>query len=152
MMSLFSVILVVIDQFTKYLTSRYLKPVENIDLIPKVLSLTYVENRGAAFGIMQNARWFFIIATAIVLIVFALYILKAKPKSRLFKISAALIFAGAAGNLIDRVAFGFVVDMMRVHFFDFPVFNFADCCVVIGTALLAVYILFYDSNSPKGMK
>lgn len=152
MMVLFSVILVILDQLTKFLTVKNLKPVKNIDIIPNILSLTYVENRGAAFGILQNARWFFIVATVVFLLCLTVYILKVKPASPLFRLCASCIYAGAVGNLIDRIAKGYVVDMIRVHFFDFPVFNFADCLIVAGAVLFAVYIIFYDKQYPKGMK
>ena len=133
--------LIIIDRITKVLTVNLLKPVDNMVLIPKVLSLTYVENKGAAFGIMQNARWIFVVVTIIILASLCVYIIKTKPQSKLFKWSAALIGAGAIGNLIDRICYGYVVDMIQATFINFPVFNFADCCIVIGTGLLCLYIL-----------
>lgn len=134
-------LLIAVDQITKYLAVAHLKPINNIDLIPNIFSLTYVENKGAAFGIMQNARWFFICLTIIILIALSVYIIRKKPQGKLLRISFALIYSGAIGNLIDRIFSGFVVDMLRVHFFDFPVFNFADCLVVIGTLLLCLYVI-----------
>lgn len=139
--SLISVLLIIIDRITKWVTVNQLKPIDNVDLINNVLSLTYVENKGAAFGILQDARWVFIVVTFAVLFALGVYIIKTKPVSKLFRWACALIYAGAIGNLIDRIALGYVVDMIRVHFFDFPVFNFADCCIVIGTGLLCIYIL-----------
>lgn len=136
-----SVFLVAVDFITKYLATTFLKPLSNIDLIPNVLSLTYVQNRGAAFGIMQNARWFFIIITVAVLSAMIIFIIKKRPLKPLLKWSLSFIIAGALGNLTERVLNGFVVDMIRVHFFDFPVFNFADCLIVSGTFLLCIYIL-----------
>ncbi|MBE7013289.1 MAG: signal peptidase II [Ruminococcaceae bacterium] len=141
MISFFVAALIIADQLTKWLTIRFLKPVGSVELIPHILSLTYVENRGAAFGIMQNARWFFIAATTVVLVALVVYAIKTKPDSKLFKVSATLIGAGAVGNLVDRVARGFVVDMIQVNFVDFPVFNVADCCVVVGGILFCWYIL-----------
>lgn len=133
--------LIIIDRITKVLTVNLLKPVDSMVLIPKVLSLTYVENKGAAFGIMQNARWIFVVVTIIILASLCVYIIKTKPQSKLFKWSAALIGAGAIGNLIDRICYGYVVDMIQATFINFPVFNFADCCIVVGTGLLCLYIL-----------
>lgn len=141
-----AVLLIAIDQITKYLTVKFLEPISNLDLIPKFLSLTYVENRGAAFGIMQDSRWFFVIITLVFLIGLGIYAARLKKRSRLFCISSALVCAGAIGNLIDRVLNGFVVDMIRVHLFDFPVFNFADCCIVIGMVLLCWAVGFQDKN------
>lgn len=136
-----ALLLIAVDQITKYLTVSYLKPIGNIDLIPNIFSLTYVENKGAAFGMMQDARWFFICLTIIILAVLTIYIIRKKPQGKLLRISFALIYSGAIGNLIDRLFSGYVVDMIRVHFFDFPVFNFADCSVVIGTILLCLLII-----------
>ena len=140
-MIILSIALLVIDLFSKYLATTFLKPLGNIDLIKGVFSLTFVENSGAAFGMMQNGRWFFIILTVAVLSVLALWLIKKKTSGKLIGFSMSLIFAGALGNLIERILYGYVTDMLRVHFFDFPVFNFADCCVVIGTFLLCLYIL-----------
>ncbi len=141
MMWLVTAILAGADQITKYLAERFLMPAQNVDLIPNMLSLTYVENKGAAFGILQNARWFFVIVTLLAVGALVLYALKARPQSKLFKWSATLICGGAVGNLIDRIAYGYVIDMIRVHFFDFPVFNFADCCVVSGAVLFCIFVL-----------
>lgn len=141
MMWLITAILVAVDQITKYLAEKFLMPIKNVDLIPDVLSLTYVENKGAAFGILQNAKWFFIIVTVLAIAALIVYTLKSKPESKLFKWSATLICGGAVGNLIDRMSNGYVIDMIRVHFFDFPVFNFADCCVVVGAVLFCVFVL-----------
>ncbi len=138
---LISPALIVVDRVSKWLTVDYLKSADSVDLIPDVLSLTYVENRGAAFGILQDARWLFVVVTVAVLVALGVYIVRSKPEARLFRWAVTLIYAGALGNLIDRIAFGYVVDMIREHFFDFPVFNFADCCIVVGTAVLCVHIL-----------
>lgn len=150
--SLFTLLLIVADQVTKHFTVTMLKPVGSIEIIKNILSFTYVENRGAAFGILQNARWIFIILTTIAIAAIIIYLLKEKPKDKTLILSLSLILSGAIGNMIDRISKGFVVDMIEVTFIDYPVFNFADCCVVIGAILLGIYILFIYKEPQKEEK
>ncbi|MBQ9861771.1 MAG: signal peptidase II [Clostridia bacterium] len=140
--------LVSLDQLTKWLAVLSLKNAETITLIPKVLGLTYVENAGAAFGILQGQRWFFLILTGVVMAAILWLLLFGKfRKYLLFNISATLIVAGGIGNFIDRLIHGYVVDFIEVLFFEFPVFNVADCFVVVGSVLLLVFFLFiYDDK------
>lgn len=138
-------ILVVIDQLTKYLAYTFLKPIRQLHIIENVFSLTYVENRGAAFGIFQGGRWFFIIATIIVLICLIFYnrnLPKEKPYVYV-RISIILIVAGAIGNFIDRLFLGYVIDFLHITFINFPVFNIADIYIVLGTFLYSVLLLFF---------
>ena len=134
-------LILVFDIFTKYLSSFYFK-VSEIEVIKNILYFTYGENRGAAFGIMQNKQWFFILITLILIIAMILYILKVKPQDILLKLSLSFIIGGGIGNLIDRVFKGYVVDFIDLRIINYPVFNIADCFVVIGAVLLCVYILF----------
>ncbi|MBR2476805.1 MAG: signal peptidase II [Clostridia bacterium] len=147
-------LLIAIDQITKWLT------VANIPLysqgpviINKVLSLTYHQNTGASWSMLEDNPILLIIMTVAILIGATVYIVKAKPQSKLFRWSASLIYAGALSNLADRIFRGFVVDMIKTDFMDFPIFNVADCCVVTGTALLCLYILMMpDSKDKKNIK
>ena len=144
---LLSILLILIDQISKYYTLKMLKPIGTLEIIKGVFSLTYVENRGAAFGILQNARWIFIAATAIAIVCLIAYKCKYKPKGIIINTALLFILSGAVGNMIDRIWRGFVVDMLEVTFITYPVFNFADCLVVIGAILLAIYILFIYKES-----
>ena len=135
-------VLVIIDQIIKYFVSAYLQPVGSVSVIDNIFSLTYVENRGAAFGILQNARWVFIIATIAAIIAMVWYKIKFKPQGKVINTSLCLLLSGALGNMIDRIFLGYVVDMLEVTFIDYPVFNVADCFVVAGAILLCIYILF----------
>ncbi len=137
-----SALLVILDQISKILTTKLLEPVGSIKIINDILSFTYVENKGAAFGILQNSRWIFISFTIIAMIGIVYYKLHYKPTHKLLTSSLCLILSGAAGNLIDRIFLGYVIDMIEVTFINYPVFNVADCFVVTGTILLAIYILF----------
>jgi len=144
---LLSILLILIDQISKYYTLKMLKPIGTLEIIKGVFSLTYVENRGAAFGILQNARWIFIAATAVAIVCLIVYKCKYKPKGIVINTALLFILSGAVGNMIDRIWRGFVVDMLEVTFISYPVFNFADCLVVIGAILLAIYILFIYKES-----
>ena len=136
-----AILIIALDQITKILTVKNLRFGEVKGIIPNILSFTYVKNKGAAFGILQGARIFFIVLTIIVLIGAIYYIVKMRPTSRLEKWALALIAGGAVGNFIDRAYFGFVRDFIMVEFIDFPVFNIADCFVCIGAGLYILYAL-----------
>ena len=143
-------LLVAIDQLIKYWAVQHLAPVHTIGLIPGVLQLTYVENYGAAFGILQQKTFFLIGLTAMVLLVGIILLAMRKLKAPMLIISIMLMIGGGAGNLVDRVFRRFVVDYLDISpLFRFPVFNFADCCVVIGTVLLFVYIVFFEGKKQK---
>lgn len=114
-----------------------------IILIEGVLELTYVENRGAAWGMLAGARVPFIILTVVFLAAVVLFCCKYHSELNLLsRAICALLFAGAFGNLIDRIAFGYVRDMIFVSLINFPVFNIADSAIVIGAALLVIQTLF----------
>ncbi len=144
-MNLVFILIVIIDQITKYIAVNTLKGKESIHLIGKFLNLSYVENAGAAFGILQNQRFFFILITTIIIIGITVYSKKViKKTSRLTLYSLNLIVGGAIGNLIDRVLHGYVIDFIDVkfgEFYDFPVFNIADISVVVGTIILSYVVL-----------
>ena len=141
---LMSAVLVGIDQILKVLAIEYLKPVGSYPIIPDIFHLTYVENRGAAFGMMAGQKWFLIWVTAIVILAAVIAIMAGKIKNTTVLFSVATIIGGGVGNLIDRVYRGYVVDYVHLKIIDFAVFNFADICVTVGTAILLVYLLFYE--------
>lgn len=146
-----SIILIAVDQITKYIAIQYLKPVGYITLVDGLFSLTFVENGGAAFGIFQGGRWFFIILTSILLVGICVYYYKL-PKTRVYswvRFSLILIIAGAVGNYIDRFRNGYVVDFFQALFIDFPVFNMADIYVVTGTILFTILLLFFIEGNEK---
>ena len=133
-------ILIGLDQIIKYWALNYLKDVKTIPIINNIFNLTYVENRGAAFGMLQNNQIIFILVAAIASC-FGLYYLHSKKVNNLGKIGILLVISGAIGNLIDRVRLGFVVDYLDFHIIWNYVFNLADCFVVVGTILLCLYII-----------
>lgn len=144
-------ILVIIDQITKFLALTRLKPVGNITVIPGFFDFTFVENRGAAFGILHGQRFFFIILTIIVVAVI-IYEIKKMPVTKEYNYlrwALTLIMSGAIGNFIDRLLRGYVVDFLEITFISYPVFNIADIFVVCGTIFMSVLILFVIKDEKK---
>lgn len=137
-------LLVVLDQFTKVLALQNLKGQEPITIIPDVFQLLYVENRGAAFGILQNKQWVFLIITAIVLaaLIWALPRMSRERHFLPLRLCLCFIGAGAIGNMIDRIFRGYVVDFFYFKLIDFPVFNVADIYVTTSAIVLIFLIVF----------
>lgn len=138
-------VLIALDQLTKSWAFNNLRSNDSIVIIEDLLELTYVENRGAAFGILQGRSMFFVLITLGVSFILIYYMFKNyHTTSFLMKFSLSLVLAGAIGNLIDRIIRGFVVDFIFVRFwgyYDFPVFNVADICVVVGAISLMLVVL-----------
>ena len=140
-----SLILGGIDQIIKYFVFENLTRNGSVDVIPNLLSLVYVENRGVAFGMFQNMQWLFSVFTVVIIGVFIFIILKRYFSGKLFYISSALIIGGGIGNLIDRLFRGFVIAYLQLSFFS-PVCNFADYCVTIGAALFIISMFMSDKK------
>ncbi|MGN0490601.1 signal peptidase II [Ruminococcus sp.] len=136
-------VLVIIDQIIKYFVSAYLQPVGSVSVIDNLFSLTYVENKGVAFGMFSDMRWVFVALTSVLLAIIIFYMFKKRPKGKFFYICAALIIGGGIGNLIDRIFYGYVIDYLSLSFFP-PVCNFADYCITAGTIMLVIYLLFFS--------
>lgn len=148
-----SALLVAADQVSKYFISAHLPRGEQIRVIPYLFNFTYVENKGAAWGMLANNRWIFIVISSIAIAAIALVLLYTAKNKKFFVASLVLIFAGGIGNMIDRTANGYVVDFIQFDFFQsFPVFNVADSYVTIGGAMLLIYVLFIDRSFLSGSK
>lgn len=145
------ILLAVADQVIKIFVSANLKEIGSVSVIDNLLSFTYVENNGVAFGSFAGNRWIFVVLTAALIAAILIYMFKKKPLSKLFYASVALIIGGGIGNLIDRIMYGYVVDYISLSFFP-PVCNFADYCITAGTVLLMVYVLFFTGTSKKDLK
>src|SRR5699024_11758485 len=115
-------ILVITDQITKYLTIQNIGLHEVVEVIPNVLSFTYIQNTGAAFSILEGQMWFFYIITTIVVIGLIYYMYTEGRKNKILGFLLSLILAGAIGNFIDRVFLQYVVDMIKLVFIDFAMF------------------------------
>ena len=137
-------LLTALDQWSKYLAVIHLKGQKSIELISGVFELQYLENRGAAFGMMQDQQWFFILQTMAYLAAVVVFYFKIPRTKRFFWLHflAILLTSGALGNFIDRVRLQYVVDFFYFSLIDFPIFNVADIYVVVSFFLLMFCVLF----------
>lgn len=142
-MSVMMILLLAFDQVTKYIFSTTLNIGERIAIIPNILEFTYIQNRGAAFGMLQGGKWIFLSITILFsIILFIEY--KQIPndkKYNLYKIITIFLIAGAIGNAIDRVMFSYVRDFIYISCINFPVFNIADMYVTISMFLLILKVI-----------
>ena len=138
-------VLLVIDQVTKFIVVSNFDLGQEKELISKVFSFEYVRNTGAAWGIMQDKTWFFIIFSSIVCIFLILFYFKIPmdKKYNILSLIMVLLVSGAIGNLIDRITRKYVVDFFYFKLIDFPVFNVADIYVTIAGIALVIVVLFY---------
>ena len=138
------IFIVFADQITKWLAVILLEGKGPFYLIPDVLRFSYVENRGAAFGMLDNHRWVFLVLSTVTILGLLIYFAVRPPKSRWVRWSLVLIIGGGIGNMIDRVLLGYVVDF--IDFCAFPslwmwVFNVADSCVCVGVGIMIVWLI-----------
>ena len=151
--SLFAALVVVADQVTKYLTVANIELYADVPFIPGLLQLTYVRNTGAAFSSFEGQQWLF----ALIFVVFTgmlLYEYFKKPMgfTTFERWCIAAIYGGGLGNMIDRVRFGYVVDMIETTFMEFPVFNVADCFITCGCIALMVHLILFNKEFWKDEK
>lgn len=134
----------IIDQFTKYLAVVFLKDQPALSLWEGVLELRYLQNTGAAFGMLSDQRVFIIFIAVIFLaiVAYTLFKIPGTKKYNVLHIILSFLVAGAIGNMIDRIRLNYVVDFIYFVFIDFPIFNVADIYVTCSTALLIILILF----------
>jgi len=143
---------VLLDQLSKYLVLTYLAPVGSVPLWEGVLHFTYVENTGAAFGMLKDHRWVFLLISTVAIAAILIYMFKARPASVLERLSLAMIAGGGIGNMIDRVARGFVVDFIDVRLINFYVFNIADSFVCVGCGLLIFALIRAEIREAREKK
>ena len=147
---LLSALIVGLDQWLKFWIVANLELGEVQNLIPNILSLTYIQNTGAAWSILEGQMVFFTIITTIAGIVVTYLLIRYRQENKFLTIGLALVLAGAIGNFIDRVRLNYVVDMFQTDFMNFPIFNVADMSLVIGVGLIFIYTLFDEQM--KGNK
>jgi len=152
-LALFAAVIAVADQVTKFLTVANIPLYGELPFIPKVLGLTYVQNFGAAFSSFQGMQWLFALIFALFTAgVVWEYCKKALPFTAFDRWCIAAVYGGGLGNMIDRIRFGYVVDMLETRFMDFPVFNVADCFITCGCILLMVHLVFFNRDFWKEEK
>ena len=152
------VALVVVDQVSKLMVHYLLAPVGSVDVIPNVFRFTYVENRGAAFGMLSEHRWVFMVLSTLAIGALLIYLWKFRPDSTLGCMALSMIIAGGIGNMLDRCYLGYVVDFL--DFCAFPelwmwVFNVADVCVCVGGGLMVLWLILsmvVDAKKAKEQK
>jgi signal peptidase II len=142
-----------LDQLTKFLVVENISLYGHVEFIPDVLSFTYVQNTGAAFSSFRGMQWLFLV----VFIVFTAGVVwefskKKMPFTTFERWCIAAIYAGGLGNMIDRLRYGYVVDMVKTEFMNFPVFNVADCFITCGCILLLVHLFFFNREFWKDEK
>ncbi|NTU71744.1 MAG: signal peptidase II [Coriobacteriia bacterium] len=137
-----SLVILVLDQVAKWVVRSNMLEGRSIPLVPGALNLLFVQNVGAAFGLLPGFQPVFIATSVFVLLIVAGFWFKTRPSHPLVVVALALVSAGALGNLIDRAVLGSVTDFLEFAFVEFPVFNIADMAIVSGVALLALWIVF----------
>jgi len=152
-MTLFALGIAGVDQLTKYLTVANIALFEKIPFLPGFLSLTYVQNTGAAFSMFEGMQWLFAILFVVLTGLIVWEYFKARmPFSVFDRWCIAAIYGGGLGNMIDRIRMGYVVDMIKTEFMEFPVFNVADCFITCGCIALMVSLIFVNKAFWKDEK
>ena len=142
---------VAIDQVLKMLVVTNFKENDQVSIINGVFKLFYIKNSGAAFGMLQNQIWLFVIITLFISLAIIVALFRYQKHEFFSYAASILIISGGIGNLIDRVLHGYVIDYISLSFFPW-IFNFADCCVTVGTVFLLIHILFFAESNGKSEK
>jgi len=141
-----SILFVIVDQVVKMWIVNNFSLHDGMELIKGLVSILYVRNTGAAWGMFEGKMVFFYLITAVAVGTLLYLMFKEKGKSKLLLSAYSLILAGAVGNFIDRIRLGYVVDMFKFEFIDFPIFNVADICLTIGVIFLFYYVIFKEQS------
>ena len=143
---------IALDQLTKLLAVKFLMPIKTFPIIEGVIHLTYVENRGAAFGMLADSRWVFMIISTVAILGMIAFLFSGMSQNTLYDISIAIIISGGIGNMIDRVAIGAVVDFIDFRIIDFAIFNGADSFVCVGAGILMLALILDIVREAKEKK
>ncbi len=147
-------LIVLLDQISKYFANVYLNGNATFHIIPNVLSFQYHENKGAAWGMLADHRWvFMVISTVAIIAIIAFLIFTRKEKqSHLFRLSLSFFVGGGIGNMIDRIFLGYVIDFLQFEFIDFPIFNVADSFITVGAFLMILTLIIDAIKESKNKK
>lgn len=132
---------ILVDQIVKIIISSTMDVGETIPVIKDIFHFTYIRNEGAAFGMLSEHRWVFMIISSVAIVAMCVYLFKFCKERMLTRIGIALVIGGGIGNMIDRIFLGYVVDMIDCRFIDFYVFNVADSCVCVGAGIVFLGVL-----------
>ena len=143
--ALFALGIVGVDQLSKILVVANIPLFSNVNFLPGFLGLTYVQNTGAAWSMLEGQIWLFVVIFVVMTVLIFWECFKSPlPFTKLERWCIASIYGGGLGNMIDRICRGFVVDMIKTEFMEFPVFNVADCFITCGCILLLVHLVFFN--------
>ena len=143
------VLCIAADQLTKICAAANLKEISTLPIIENIFHFTYVENRGAAFGMLADHRWVFMILSVVGIAAIFIYLTVTKPKSWWMRLALCFIVGGGVGNMIDRIARGYVIDFIDCRFIDFYVFNVADSFVCVGCAMFIIAVIIDEVRERK---
>lgn len=143
------VLCIAADQLTKICAAANLKDISTLPIIENIFHFTYVENRGAAFGMLADHRWVFMILSVVGIAAIFVYLTVTKPKSWWMRLALCFIVGGGVGNMIDRIARGYVIDFIDCRFIDFYVFNVADSFVCVGCAMFIIAVIIDEVRERK---
>lgn len=148
------VFIVIFDQITKYFAEIYLQNADSVEMIPGILSLRYHRNSGAAWGILSDHRWVFMVVSSVAIVaIIAFLIYTAKQNiSKILTISLSFFLGGGIGNMIDRFRLEYVIDFLRFDFIEFPIFNVADSFITVGAVLMCVYLVIDTIQEERAKK
>ena len=154
LLAVFAIILGIVglDQLTKWLAFFYLRGEPSFPIWEDVLHFTYQTNRGAAFGMLSDSRWVFMISSTVAIVGILFYLIKYRPTNKLLVVSLAMVAGGGIGNMIDRVALGYVIDFIDFTLIDFAIFNVADSFVSVGACLMILYLILDMVKEYKNTK
>lgn len=143
---------ILVDQIVKIIISSTMSVGETIPVIKDIFHFTYIRNEGAAFGMLSEHRWVFMIISSVAIVTMCIYLFKFCKERMLTRIGIALVIGGGIGNMIDRIFLGYVVDMIDCRFIDFYVFNVADSCVCVGAGIVFLGVLLDTIKEIKESK
>ena len=152
--TLIIILITIFDQLSKYFVNLHLKNADAMEAIPNLLSFQYHENRGAAWGMLADHRWVFMIISTVAIIAIIAYLIwtRKNKDSLLFRVSLCFFAGGGIGNMIDRVVLGYVIDFLRFDFIDFPIFNVADSFITVGAVLMILNLILEFISEIRGKK
>ncbi len=147
--ALLAAVLVVLDQVVKFLVRANIPLGEGVPFLPHILQLTYYQNTGAAFSLLNEHTWVLTLISAAASVLLVVLLVRKTFSHPLAMTTLSLVLAGAVGNLIDRLFMGYVTDMFQTLFMNFPIFNVADICIVCGGIGFCIYFLLLDKEKEE---
>nr|WP_317325248.1 signal peptidase II [uncultured Flavonifractor sp.] len=147
--AILAAVLVVLDQVVKFLVRANIPLGEGVPFLPHILQLTYYQNTGAAFSLLNEHTWILTLISAAASVLLVVLLVRKTFPHPLGMTTLSLVLAGAVGNLIDRLFLGYVTDMFQTLFMNFPIFNVADICIVCGGIGFCIYFLLFCKEEEK---